>query len=58
MEQLGVDALLESLDNLLEYRLVENVFLATHNAFHVTSCEQFATLQADAVSTSVEDIDP
>ena len=56
--QLAVHALLESLDNLLQDRLVEDHLLAAHAARHITTGEQFAALQDDSVASGIQRIHP
>ena len=44
--------------NLFKNRLIENILLAIHHAQHIIACEQFATLQNDAVTMGVQSIYP
>ena len=51
-------ALLETLDDFLHDRLVENHALARHHTQHITACEQFSALQTDTVATRIEHVNP
>ena len=56
--QLRRDSMLEAIDNLLQDGLVEYQLLAFHDGHHVTTRQQFATLQNDAVGTRIEHVHP
>ena len=48
----------ELIHYLLEYGLVEHIFLAVHHAQNVVAGEQLATLKNDAVAMSVQSVHP
>ena len=56
--QLGADCMLEALDYLFEDGLVEHQLLALHDGHHIATGQQLATLEDDAVGTSIEHVDP
>ena len=56
--QLRRYGMFEALDYLLEDRLVEHQLLALHDGHHIATGQQFATLQDNAIGTSIEHVDP
>ena len=58
MHQLASYTLLESINDLLKNRLVENQFLSTHTGCHITTGKQFSALEYNAFTSSIEHIYP
>ena len=56
--QLGIDGTLEALYNLTQDRLIKHQLLAVHYTLNIMAGQQFASLENDAVGTSVQDVDP
>lgn len=55
---LSMYSITESADNLLQYRLIEDIVLSLHDAAYLASCKEFARLEHYTAGSSVESVDP
>ena len=58
LDELTADGGLKSLDNLLENRFIEHQLLTIHHGRDITTGQQFASLEDNAVCTGIEYIHP